>query len=255
MPKTIVLVACVKTKSNHAQPASKLYISPLFKKTSKYAQQIGDRWYILSAKYGLLDPNEVIEPYEKTLKNMRIAAKRSWAKDVIEKLKNVVSPGDEIVFLAGNDYREYLVETLQDLGCKISIPMEGLTFGPQLSWLKKQLDEPANLISDGQIDNIKLAKKTISQISRDKGAQMSQAERIRDHVIQKYIEPARKSGRNTVKVTAKDVHTALGLNSRYPNVCNALDGDKFKARARIIIRTRSGPKQSSTVSWVYEILR
>ena len=136
----IVLVSCVKSKTNKPMPARELYTSPLFKKSSAYAEQIADRWFILSAKYGLLEPDRVIAPYEKTLNKMPVSERRSWASKVSEDLLIHLKPGDKIIFLAGIKYREFLIKPLEKAGCQISIPMEGLAFGQQLSWLKKQLD-------------------------------------------------------------------------------------------------------------------
>lgn len=139
--KTVALVSCVKSKSDRPKPAKELYTSTLFRKSSKYARMVGDQWFILSAKYGLLSPEEKISPYEKTLNNMRVADRRKWAKGVLKQLKNIVHPGDEIVILAGVKYREHLIQPLQNMGCTISIPMEGLSFGLQLSWLKEHVGD------------------------------------------------------------------------------------------------------------------
>lgn len=137
--KKIALVSCVKTKADKPKPAKELYISPLFRKSSTYAQKVGDEWYILSAKYGLLSPEQVISPYEKTLRNMGASDRRNWAKRVLKQLTDIVSAGDEIVILAGKDYRENLINPLINMGCKISIPMEGLVFGKQLRWLHNNI--------------------------------------------------------------------------------------------------------------------
>ena len=137
--KRIVLVSCVKSKTTGPNPAQNLYISDLFQKTSAYAKLIGDSWYILSAKYGLLSPDQVIEPYEKTLNKMGAGERKSWAKSVMSDLAKIVTPGDEVVFLAGVKYRENLIHPLTKMGSKISVPMEGLSFGNQLKWLKNQL--------------------------------------------------------------------------------------------------------------------
>ena len=139
--KRIVLVSCVKTKKNETSPASELYISDLFMKTSEYARKIGDSWYILSAKYGLVPPDKIIEPYEKTLNTMGTADQKTWAEEVLIELKDIVSPGDEIIFLAGLRYREHLIPILKEWGCSVEIPMKGLTFGEQLSWLNEQIGE------------------------------------------------------------------------------------------------------------------
>ncbi len=137
--RRIVLVSCVKTKAERPLPAEKLYISDLFQKSSAYARHIGDNWFILSAKYGLLQQDQVIAPYEKTLKNMGVRERKTWADQVLSALVKIVSPGDEIVFLAGVRYREFLTQQLEDLGYRVSIPMEGLSFGNQLKWLKNRL--------------------------------------------------------------------------------------------------------------------
>ncbi|WP_395858435.1 DUF6884 domain-containing protein [Arthrobacter sp. KBS0702] len=39
----------------------------MFKKASAYAELTCDRWYILSAKHGLLHPDEIIQPYDMRL--------------------------------------------------------------------------------------------------------------------------------------------------------------------------------------------
>jgi len=139
--KRIVLVSCVKSKTTGSNPAQDLYISDLFQKSSAYAKLIGDSWYILSAKYGLLSPDQVIEPYEKTLTKMGVRERKSWANNVMSDLAKIVTHSDEVVFLAGVKYRENLIHPLKIMGSKISVPMEGLSFGNQLKWLKNQLEQ------------------------------------------------------------------------------------------------------------------
>jgi len=141
MGKKIVLVSCVSKKDDKPQPAADLYQSHWFKKASAYAKQIGDEWYILSAKHGLIDPTEVIAPYDVTLNNMKSSDRKLWAKNVFEKLKDLLSPGDEIVFLAGTKYRENLITPLEKLGVQVSIPMKGLRIGEQMSWLNKKIKQ------------------------------------------------------------------------------------------------------------------
>ncbi len=107
----------------------------------RYAEQNADTWYILSAKYGLLRPDEVIRPYEQTLKDMPKADRLAWAERVQEALLRLLPPGAEVVFLAGIRYRENLVPFLERQGFTVKVPMAGLAFGPQLRWLKRQVRE------------------------------------------------------------------------------------------------------------------
>jgi hypothetical protein len=115
--------------------AQNLYVSDWFIKASSYATQISDQWFILSAKYGLLYPDEEIEPYNETLNNMPVKSRRAWASIVLEDLLQEINEGDQIVFLAGQRYREFLVKPLRSRGFLVEIPMEGLRIGEQLSWL------------------------------------------------------------------------------------------------------------------------
>ncbi len=118
-------------------PAQYLYKSDWFKKASAYARQNSDEWYILSAKYGLLSPDTVISYYEKACKDMRIKERRIWAANVVRDLRSILSPGCRVLILAGHCYREFIIEPIQQMGCEVKIPMEGLRSGEQLSWLLK----------------------------------------------------------------------------------------------------------------------
>jgi cytoplasmic iron level regulating protein YaaA (DUF328/UPF0246 family) len=137
--KTIALVTCVSSKNKSPMPAGELYCSELFQKLSAYAKKNSDQWYILSAKYGLLPPEKVIAPYEQTLNKMSTKERRDWGRKVMNDLRQVLSPGDHVIILAGIKYREHLIEPIRYMGCKVSVPMEGLRFGEQLSWLNSKV--------------------------------------------------------------------------------------------------------------------
>lgn len=135
----ICLVACVSLKSNRAMKAKDLYISPLFKKAREFAEKNCDQWYILSAEYGLVEPDKEIEPYDKTLKDMSRQERQEWSQKILDNLNNIIEPNDEVTFIAGLLYRQYLVPSLLEKGNKIHIPLEGKGIGKQLQWLKQAL--------------------------------------------------------------------------------------------------------------------
>jgi len=137
----VYLVACAKTKQTRASSAQDMYISPLFTKARHLARLRADRWYILSAKYGLLDPSRLIEPYEETLKRMSGQGQRDWADRVLLALKAVIQPGDKVVLLAGCNYRKLLISDLRRMGCTVECPLEGLPIGCQLKWLNDTIRE------------------------------------------------------------------------------------------------------------------
>lgn len=135
--KTFVLISCVKSKLDHPALAKDLYISPLFKYNLAYARILRpDGIFILSAYYGLLELENWVEPYEKTLNKMSKQERLAWVNYVLSQLKMKTDiKRDRFVFLAGQRYREGLLPYLRN----VVIPFEGLSFGQQLSELKKRV--------------------------------------------------------------------------------------------------------------------
>jgi len=127
----IALLSCGKTKAKTAVPAKHMYLGTLFSLQYQYALQHADMIYILSAKYGLLDPETIIEPYDETLLKKSKKDRLAWAERVLE----VMPQADEYIFLAGAKYREFLADKLQPA----SVPLEGLSIGRQLQKLNQWL--------------------------------------------------------------------------------------------------------------------
>ena len=61
------LVGCGKDKLKYPSTAETLYCGSLTKKAIRYAKEHFDRFFILSAKYGLLFPGEMISPFGKKM--------------------------------------------------------------------------------------------------------------------------------------------------------------------------------------------
>lgn len=138
--KRVVLISCVSTKLEVKAKAQDLYISPLFKMNLAYARsQNPDAIYILSAKYGLLELDNMVEPYNETLNTMKSSEIKDWALDVIDQMQEKIDfKNDEITFLAGERYRKFLMPLCRN----VSVPLEGLGIGRQLQFLKRALQEP-----------------------------------------------------------------------------------------------------------------
>ena len=136
----IYLVSCVGRKQVIPAPARDLYISSWFCKARSYADSTGQPWLVLSAKHGLVHPDEVISPYDLSLKTMPAADRRQWASTVLTELGPYLDGVGSVVFLAGQSYREFLEPSLRSRGLVVSVPMEGLRIGEQLRWLTKIVD-------------------------------------------------------------------------------------------------------------------
>jgi hypothetical protein len=133
-PLPVYLVACVAAKLDHAAEARDLYVSPWFRKARAYVERTGSPWLILSAKYGLIAPSAVVEPYDAPLNAMGVSARCIWSGRVVDELARVVASDAPLVVLAGRFYRDPLWPSI---GNRASVPMEGMGIGEQLAWLSR----------------------------------------------------------------------------------------------------------------------
>lgn len=135
--RRLALVSCVKRKVPAPAPARDLYTSDLFRLMRQYAENSAERWFILSAKHGLVSPDKVIAPYEQTLNSMTASERKLWARGITEQLGAILSNQAQVLLLAGRRYREHLEPWLLARGCQVEVPLRGLPIGRQLQWLKK----------------------------------------------------------------------------------------------------------------------
>ena len=136
----IVLVSCVGEKGTINAEAKDLYQSTWFRKARQWAEENGIRWYILSAKHGLLNPETKIEPYDISLLKMNKGEREQWGQRTSRQIHECISEDHPLVILAGIKYREVL-----NVRHHVSVPMEGLGIGQQLAWLNERLTKQLEL--------------------------------------------------------------------------------------------------------------
>lgn len=79
------------------------------------------------------------------------------------------------------------------------------------------------------------------------------ADRIRQYVLEHYIEPAREEGRDDAEVLVRDVNAALGLKEAWPNICQVLGGRLFQDMAQLPEPERIGAHQSSATVFRFKL--
>lgn len=143
----IGLVGCTKTKLDRPAPARDLYSpSTMFAGRRAYVERSCDKWFILSAKHGLVAPDEMLAPYDETLVGKATVVKRSWSAQVLRELKEALGDFEDKIFEvhAGNDYRGFgLVHGLRANGAEVEVPAEGLGQGEQLAFYSSGEAAPA----------------------------------------------------------------------------------------------------------------
>jgi hypothetical protein len=132
----LVLIGCVKSKLDHPAPAKDLYTSALFHKERAYAQSSGKPWFILSAKHGLVSPDEVLEPYDVYLKETTAAYRVLWGATVVEQLAEAFGPvqGARVEIHASAAYVDPIRSRLEADGAHLLVPLSGLGLGKRLAW-------------------------------------------------------------------------------------------------------------------------
>lgn len=149
--KRIGLVGCVKSKRGFAASASELYMSALFRGRRHWVEVSCSSWYILSAKHGLVVPNEMLEPYDETLITKGSRERSAWAGRVLVQLRDAL--GDigryDFEIHAGAAYTEHgLRSGLVAVGAEVTLPTEGLGLGRQLAFYKQH--QPSQPIGEGR---------------------------------------------------------------------------------------------------------
>ena len=141
----IGFVSCSASKRDVPSRPKELYMeSALFRKARRYCEQHHDEWYILSAKHGLLDPDgPPIEPYDETLTNAGVEAKREWGRRIADQLRERGLLSETLVFHAGKNYYEPVLEALEEP--KYEIPTEGLRQGEKLRWYNQRYKQETDV--------------------------------------------------------------------------------------------------------------
>ncbi len=137
----VLLIGCGKAKAKQETSAELLYVGSLFNARRCYAQLSGARWWIVSAKYGLLSGHTLVKPYDLTIKDLSALDRVCWPLVVIQQLLSEFTEPFEprrllVEIHAGDDYAELLSAVLGAIGINFSRPLRGLSQGAQMAWYK-----------------------------------------------------------------------------------------------------------------------
>jgi hypothetical protein len=140
---TYALIACSATKLPRAAPARELYQGTLFKHSVQYVEQVLHiPWYVLSAAWGLVGQDEILEPYSDSLQGEPELFREIWAREVAGQLDGLGLnvPETTWVLLAGKDYRDPLIPLLRG---RVETPLAGMGIGRQIAQLKAWIESAA----------------------------------------------------------------------------------------------------------------
>ena len=110
--KVLVLAGCSQKKLNYPAPAIELNQGQLFRGIKKLTMSNNFDLKILSGKYGLLDSNEIIAPY-----NQKIRTKKDILRirrRIFPKMLKTTEIYDLIIVIMGKNYREVIEPLFND---------------------------------------------------------------------------------------------------------------------------------------------
>ena len=116
--KRIVLVtACGNKKEKTPQEAGKLYRSARIRHLYRRSKELNIPFFIISAKYGLVSADEVIEPYNAVMTDEK-------CKKLKEKILSKLKDFDVIIYYRGGARKTYLdciSEVAKELGKELIV--------------------------------------------------------------------------------------------------------------------------------------
>lgn len=147
-PRILVITTCGARKHSEPKPAWQLYKSPRIR--AVYNRRNGHDMCILSTKYGLVDAEKVIEPYEETLTEQK-------AEQLIPQMVKKINGYNYVVYFkggAGKEYFNLMREACEHAGRTL------VSFGYRFMGDIDELPNILQLIEQAQLHKISRVKST-----------------------------------------------------------------------------------------------
>jgi hypothetical protein len=139
MTTTVALVSCGKRKRSATSPARDLYTSPTFRLSRSWAETCADRWFVLSAKHGLVHPGSYLDPYDLSLSSLPAIEITKWYDQVASALLEILEQDDVVVLLTGSLYGDGVRARIGSERRMVLDPLRGMTLSRRQQWLGSQI--------------------------------------------------------------------------------------------------------------------
>ena len=122
----IMVVGSSGAASTDPMPAAALFQSEGFRRSRDLAVRSGLPWFVLTAKHGLLDPDDVIGPSDVDLGDQSVTYRSAWGEWVVAQLGDRVQlRGVTVEVHGGVDFAQPLRQPLARRGAALEIPLPG----------------------------------------------------------------------------------------------------------------------------------
>jgi hypothetical protein len=148
----LVIVPCGRAKvwakcpGAGPTPAREAYVGTQFRSARRYAETHGSSWVILSAKYGFIPPEAMIENYDVAFSRLingyyrLVEMPGQVSEEVLQSQARrlVTNPTREIVCLVADAYRVKIERAFAELPVTLKFPIAGLRQHAMMTWLARQ---------------------------------------------------------------------------------------------------------------------
>jgi hypothetical protein len=125
-PARVVLLASSGALGPGPAPAAELFTSPGFAAARAAAQHSGVPWFVLGAKHGVLDPGDVVGPYDLHIDERSASYRAAWGEWVAAQLaERMPLDGVTVEVHGGVDFAQPLRAPLARRGASLDIPLPG----------------------------------------------------------------------------------------------------------------------------------
>lgn len=239
----------MKTKAPEPRPAEDLYISAYFQKMRRYVRATCDDWRITSALYGLVQPREVIAPYNLTLNDMSRSEQRLWAEKVMAQIQASFADTRSTVLEVhgGRGYTRDLVSLLNSAGYHVVVPTPAVSIGERMHWYDRHTPplSGARLRTPPEDSLPRFSASSVLRPAKRRPRGLSQSRRAEDFrkALVEELDDAFRGGCDHLDVVAGDLHRRVGgypgPDHRLATCCTVMRG-AMTHRDRILAQPPSG---------------
>lgn len=128
---TVGIIPCTNQKSDTPGPAREVWIGAHFQLVLAHAELFYERVYVMSYKYGFIEPDFHIEPYDVDMKTAKAADRIRWWFMMRHHIKQLAETKPLLVALYTGTYeRDRIMREFVKHGTnQIVLPFEGMSIG------------------------------------------------------------------------------------------------------------------------------
>lgn len=139
------IITCGCKKKDNAAAAKDFYTGTAFTVYRDYMIENFDHWVILSAKYGLVLPDQIVSPYNTYIKDLDAEEKYKLADTFCRDLKQKFPDVSTFKFYVSDEYKKVLLPHFDRYNINAEFPLDGLPYGKKLHFMRTGNDKTFDL--------------------------------------------------------------------------------------------------------------